>query len=835
METALTTVRATYYEVLDVDPSASSSDIRKAYLKLAKLHHPDKNKGNKEASSEIFKNVGEAYKILSDSNLRAKYDSKLQRKSTMAMSAPSANQYHPQHQPQPHHHHHRPHPPYARSGQPPYPYYPTNNYNQYYSWSQASYASSNPAPPSHRPSKGPSQSYNQPHSTSYAQNQPYYQQASYDEEFGFSTSRSAPANSWDSWTMHENNQYQRYQPVPGHPPSNHRSGFASSGPGPGPPPPSQQRKRSAPAPSPSSTNPKRFNHDPYADPQHASPQASRAFSQRSGSQPSQSNKQHQLGPGYPPQGWDRQSVRFGNAHDNPIKSNGVPEDELTATGIRKPAGAPDYIALGPPELTRKYQGRNKNQRGNINVQHQSRSIPRKNPYVLKSGRQPRTDIEDGEYVSFVPKDPLKQKLQPQPYVSTSPSKPQLDTLHTTQNMKSHIKPYLNDSEPSKPTQKPYGMKLPPGVTSLPGKPGTSRMKIPPGVNIDLDDDRFQLPSKRNYASTSSQEHDGPSMKSSIKDGMDYVVSDSSDDEIEQIDEEDFKKAAKVREESYEPNDTKVDQEDKTTAFDSMASMFKQTTPMTQTNGNFDLSDFRKSIPKAKANDRFGYDELEESLESVKTSEAAKKRRIGTPGEGERILNGISTGGGLSSFSTNTTYTYASKERSPKYNEPLVVPKQEVLDNSDPYQANSTVDVEPPTDTSCPIGEAPELIDPIQRIRKDLKDIKEALMALSNDMPPAQLKKPDCKQEIWNTYQTNVKDYLDNAMDQFKSMTTYYDKLIRIWDSNGNLLMLHKNQNLRSELFDTLEKSLEWGLEQQTKATETSEKLGHISTLRNNKK
>jgi len=62
-----------YYEILGVDKNATKEDIKKAYKKLALKYHPDRNKGEKE-SEEKFKEVGEAYSVLSDDNKRAKYD-----------------------------------------------------------------------------------------------------------------------------------------------------------------------------------------------------------------------------------------------------------------------------------------------------------------------------------------------------------------------------------------------------------------------------------------------------------------------------------------------------------------------------------------------------------------------------------------------------------------------------------------------------------------------------------------------------------------------------------------------------------------------------------------
>ena len=62
-----------YYEVLGVDKSASAEEIKKAYKKMAIKYHPDKNPGDKEAE-EKFKEVAEAYSILSDADKKARYD-----------------------------------------------------------------------------------------------------------------------------------------------------------------------------------------------------------------------------------------------------------------------------------------------------------------------------------------------------------------------------------------------------------------------------------------------------------------------------------------------------------------------------------------------------------------------------------------------------------------------------------------------------------------------------------------------------------------------------------------------------------------------------------------
>ena len=62
-----------YYEVLGVDKSAGVDEIKKAYRKKAMQFHPDRNPGDKEAE-EKFKEVGEAYEVLSDDDKRARYD-----------------------------------------------------------------------------------------------------------------------------------------------------------------------------------------------------------------------------------------------------------------------------------------------------------------------------------------------------------------------------------------------------------------------------------------------------------------------------------------------------------------------------------------------------------------------------------------------------------------------------------------------------------------------------------------------------------------------------------------------------------------------------------------
>ncbi|XP_075237949.1 dnaJ heat shock protein family (Hsp40) member B6 mrj isoform X4 [Lycorma delicatula] len=63
-----------YYKILEVNKHASTSDIKKAYRKLALKWHPDKNPNNPDEANRKFKEISEAYEVLSDESKRRMYD-----------------------------------------------------------------------------------------------------------------------------------------------------------------------------------------------------------------------------------------------------------------------------------------------------------------------------------------------------------------------------------------------------------------------------------------------------------------------------------------------------------------------------------------------------------------------------------------------------------------------------------------------------------------------------------------------------------------------------------------------------------------------------------------
>src|SRR4030043_2332610 len=63
-----------YYQFLGVSRDAAPDQLKKAYRKLAQKYHPDKAKGNKQEAEEKFKQISEAYAVLSNADKRKEYD-----------------------------------------------------------------------------------------------------------------------------------------------------------------------------------------------------------------------------------------------------------------------------------------------------------------------------------------------------------------------------------------------------------------------------------------------------------------------------------------------------------------------------------------------------------------------------------------------------------------------------------------------------------------------------------------------------------------------------------------------------------------------------------------
>ena len=70
----MSSTKRDYYEVLGLTKEATEKDIKKAYRKLAFKWHPDKNPENKKEAEEKFKEINEAYSVLSDPDKRRQYD-----------------------------------------------------------------------------------------------------------------------------------------------------------------------------------------------------------------------------------------------------------------------------------------------------------------------------------------------------------------------------------------------------------------------------------------------------------------------------------------------------------------------------------------------------------------------------------------------------------------------------------------------------------------------------------------------------------------------------------------------------------------------------------------
>jgi len=67
-------MKSDYYQVLGVERSATMLEIKEAYRRLVRLHHPDANPEDKEASEALMKQVLQAYATLGDSDRRTRYD-----------------------------------------------------------------------------------------------------------------------------------------------------------------------------------------------------------------------------------------------------------------------------------------------------------------------------------------------------------------------------------------------------------------------------------------------------------------------------------------------------------------------------------------------------------------------------------------------------------------------------------------------------------------------------------------------------------------------------------------------------------------------------------------
>jgi len=81
-----------YYNILEINKNANKDDIKTSFKKLALKYHPDKNINNNDYNSEKFKDISEAFQILSDNEKKKKYDSILDMNGLNILSESDFNQ-----------------------------------------------------------------------------------------------------------------------------------------------------------------------------------------------------------------------------------------------------------------------------------------------------------------------------------------------------------------------------------------------------------------------------------------------------------------------------------------------------------------------------------------------------------------------------------------------------------------------------------------------------------------------------------------------------------------------------------------------------------------------
>jgi curved DNA-binding protein CbpA len=88
-------MQRTFYDILEVDDTASANEIRKSYLKKSLQYHPDKNPNNEEEAKAKFIEIGAAYETLSDPVKRRQYDQELRtrQRPPSSSSPPTGEQY----------------------------------------------------------------------------------------------------------------------------------------------------------------------------------------------------------------------------------------------------------------------------------------------------------------------------------------------------------------------------------------------------------------------------------------------------------------------------------------------------------------------------------------------------------------------------------------------------------------------------------------------------------------------------------------------------------------------------------------------------------------------